>query len=112
MGVDSSTTLDPNGGVGRKSVRITSKASFTHGLIISDIGHMPGGICGTWPARTYPTRVNLCMCAYDIIDWTLGPNWPSNGEIDIIEGVNNAATNLMSLHTYALIDHADKKKLC
>ncbi len=39
-------------------------------------------------------------------DWTLGPDWPNNGEIDIIEGVNSGAyqkfKNLMSLHTYAL----------
>lgn len=28
-----------------------------------------------------------------------GPNWPSSGEIDIIEGVNNQATNTISLHT-------------
>lgn len=81
FGVDSTTTLQTNG-TGRESVRITSKNSYTHALIISDIVHMPGGICGTWPAH-----------------WTLGPNWPTNGEIDIIEGVNNAADNLMSLHT-------------
>lgn len=45
---------------------------------------MPGGICGTWPAF-----------------WTVGPNWPSNGEIDIIEGVNLNAQNIMTLHTGA-----------
>lgn len=28
-----------------------------------------------------------------------GPNWPSSGEIDIIEGVNSATLNQMSLHT-------------
>lgn len=82
FGVDSTTVLMANG-TGRESVRITSKNTYTHALIISDIQHMPGGICGTWPAH-----------------WTLGPNWPSNGEIDIIEGVNNADDNLMSLHTY------------
>lgn len=37
------------------------------------------------------------------LDWTLGPNWPYNGEIDIIEGVNDAAYNIMSLHTYVKI---------
>ncbi|TKA76221.1 hypothetical protein B0A49_03301 [Cryomyces minteri] len=42
---------------------------------------MPFG-CGTWPAY-----------------WLLGPNWPSNGEIDIIEGVNTNTANLMSLHS-------------
>lgn len=35
---------------GRQSVRITSNASYKHGLIILDLAHMPGGICGTWPA--------------------------------------------------------------
>jgi len=31
--------------------------------------------------------------------WMFGPNWPHNGEIDIIEGVNQNEANLMSLHT-------------
>lgn len=31
--------------------------------------------------------------------WSVGPDWPNNGEIDIVEGVNSASTNLMSLHT-------------
>lgn len=69
-------------GSGRRSVRISSKNSYTHGLIILDLSHMPGGICGTWPAF-----------------WTVGANWPNNGEIDIIEGVNQQTTNAMTLHT-------------
>jgi hypothetical protein len=43
---------------------------------------MPGGICGTWPAF-----------------WMFGPNWPASGEIDIIEGVNGANTDTITLHT-------------
>lgn len=31
--------------------------------------------------------------------WMTGPDWPSNGEIDIIEGVNKQSTNKMTLHT-------------
>lgn len=31
--------------------------------------------------------------------WTTGPNWPKNGEIDIIEGVNDQMSNSMTLHT-------------
>lgn len=31
--------------------------------------------------------------------WMLGDNWPSNGEIDIIEGVNQQSTNQVALHT-------------
>ena len=55
LGVDHRNTYNPNmypGG--RISVRISTKVTLTHGLIISDIAHMPGGICGTWPARESP----------------------------------------------------------
>lgn len=53
----------PNGGKGRPAVRLISDNTYTHGLFVFDITHMPWG-CGTWPAY-----------------WLLGPNWPSNGEI-------------------------------
>lgn len=46
MGVDSSNTTPG----GRPSVRLTSKNSYSNGLVVVDIEHMPGGICGTWPA--------------------------------------------------------------
>jgi len=49
---------------GRESVRITSNKAYDSGLVILDLGHMPGGICGTWPAF-----------------WMVGPNWPAGGEI-------------------------------
>ncbi|KIX92161.1 uncharacterized protein Z520_12154 [Fonsecaea multimorphosa CBS 102226] len=81
MGVDHTNVAS---GSGRQSVRLTSKKSYNQGLIILDLSHMPGGICGTWPAF-----------------WTVGPNWPSAGEIDIIEGVNSQASNAMTLHTGA-----------
>ena len=31
--------------------------------------------------------------------WTVGPNWPYNGEIDIVEGVNKNDKNQMTLHS-------------
>jgi len=33
--------------------------------------------------------------------WTFGPNWPSSGEIDIIEGVNQNTVDTITLHTSA-----------
>jgi len=67
---------------GRASVRITSKQAFGLGLLVVDLAHMPAQSCGAWPSM-----------------WTVGPNWPSGGEIDIIEYVNRNPRNLMSLHT-------------
>lgn len=56
------STVTPNG---RPSVRIVSQASYSSGLFILDLEHMPSG-CGTWPAY-----------------WMVGPDWPNNGEIDV-----------------------------
>lgn len=81
MGVDYTNVAN---GRGRNSVRLTSKNTYTHGLIVLDLQHMPGGQCGAWPAF-----------------WTFGPDWPRGGEIDIIEGVNSQAANDMTLHTTA-----------
>ncbi|KAI5812390.1 beta-1,3-1,4-glucanase [Pyronema omphalodes] len=77
IGVDS-TNKAPNG---RASVRMESKQRYTRGLFILDLAHMPWG-CGTWPAF-----------------WTLGDAWPTQGEIDIIEGVHLQNYNSMALHT-------------
>lgn len=49
VGVDYNTTLSPKG-PGRKSVRLESKTAFDSGLMLIDIQHMPGNMCGTWPA--------------------------------------------------------------
>ncbi|KAF4311234.1 Glycoside hydrolase family 16 [Botryosphaeria dothidea] len=79
MGVDYSGT--PSNG--RQSVRISSNAAYNEGLVILDLEHFPGGICGTWPAF-----------------WMLGSgDWPAGGEIDILEGTNSQTANQMTLHT-------------
>jgi len=70
-------------GSGRNSVRLTSTKVYSSGLFIQDLSHMPTG-CGTWPAW-----------------WLVGPNWPNEGEIDIIEGVNVGDTDQVTLHTNA-----------
>ncbi|KAF2121932.1 concanavalin A-like lectin/glucanase domain-containing protein, partial [Lophiotrema nucula] len=73
---------------GRMSVRAESNKTFGQGLLIADLAHMPGSICGSWPAF-----------------WALGVGedgkamWPQAGEIDILEGVNDGMTNSVTLHT-------------
>lgn len=52
---------------GRDSVRITSKKHYTTHVLVADIRHMPAGNT-TWPAL-----------------WEVGDNWPSQGELDIVE---------------------------
>jgi len=66
---------------GRQSVRITTQQTYNSGLFIIDLAHMPTG-CGTWPAW-----------------WLVGPNWPTGGEIDIIEGINLFTAVQTTLHT-------------
>ena len=74
---------EPNASTGRFSVRLESKAQYESGLFIFDIRHTPHG-CGTWPAL-WLSDAN---------------NWPDNGEIDIMEAVNQADVgNQMTLHT-------------
>ncbi|KAJ3497009.1 hypothetical protein NLG97_g2225 [Lecanicillium saksenae] len=79
MGVDHTTANPPSG---RRSVRLESQKTFTQGLFIADIAHMPTNACGVWPAF-----------------WTYGDDWPNSGEIDILEGVNTQTSNQVSLHT-------------
>ncbi|KAL2433623.1 putative glycosidase C21B10.07 [Exophiala dermatitidis] len=68
---------------GRKSARITSKNTYDNGLFIFDVLHSPYG-CATWPAL-----------------WLSDPsNWPTNGEIDVMEATNLAPVgNQVTLHT-------------
>jgi len=80
MRADHTTTLDPSG-PGRNSVRIMSNTQYSTHVVIMDIRHMPEG-CATWPAA-----------------WEVGDDWPNNGEVDIVEGVNSVAPNQATLHT-------------
>ncbi|KZT38118.1 family 16 hypothetical endo-1,3(4)-beta-glucanase from glycoside hydrolase [Sistotremastrum suecicum HHB10207 ss-3] len=80
MRADDTTTLTASG-PGRNSVRIQSVKTYTTHVVVFDVRHMPQG-CATWPAA-----------------WEVGANWPTNGEIDIIEGVNGISPNAGTLHT-------------
>ncbi|OBZ74173.1 putative glycosidase C21B10.07 [Grifola frondosa] len=81
--VDNTSTV-PAGG-NRNSVRITSKKTYNRGLFIADLFAMPHG-CSVWPAL-----------------WTVSATetWPDGGEVDIIENVNEATNNQITLHSGA-----------
>jgi len=66
----------------RESIRLEGKKRFDRGLFIIDVRHMPAG-CGTWPAFWLTDEAN----------------WPVNGEIDIMEGVNFQSEAKTALHT-------------
>ncbi|KAG6059736.1 hypothetical protein E4U17_005735 [Claviceps sp. LM77 group G4] len=82
LGVDHTNVLPLSGG--RPSIRLESKEAYTHGLFVADFLHMPPSQCGLWPAF-----------------WSYGPNWPNDGEIDLIEGANDQHRNILSAHTSA-----------
>lgn len=78
--VDNTTVVPQN--FPRNSVYISSQDYFEIGTVfVVDVVHMPWG-CSVWPAI-----------------WTKGTDWPANGEIDILEGVNRMTYNQMALHT-------------
>ncbi|KAJ5739997.1 Concanavalin A-like lectin/glucanase subgroup [Penicillium manginii] len=81
IGVDHKKTISTSS-QGRDSVRIGSKKYYDESLVIADLAHMPGSVCGSWPAF-----------------WSVGKNWPADGEIDIIEGVNLQDHNEIVMHT-------------
>ncbi|KAL7814685.1 glycoside hydrolase family 16 protein [Trichoderma aethiopicum] len=81
LGVDHSTVLKGAGFPGRNSLRLESKASYKHGLIVARFTHLPANRCGSWPSF-----------------WTLGDSWPNDGEIDVYEGWNNIVNNQPAFH--------------
>ncbi|KAI0304861.1 concanavalin A-like lectin/glucanase domain-containing protein [Russula brevipes] len=78
---DDTSTLQA--GQNRESVRVSSHAVYNTGLFILDINRAPWG-CGVWPAY-----------------WTVGADWPNNGEIDMLEGVHDNEHNQVTWHTGA-----------
>lgn len=66
----------------RDSIRLEGKRRFNRGLFVIDLRHMPAG-CGVWPAFWLTDEAN----------------WPVNGEIDIVEGVNYQDVAKTALHS-------------
>jgi hypothetical protein len=99
IGVDS-TSIPDSWSRGRKSIRLSSKLTLNgNQLVVIDLEHMPStsgfsGMpqgCSVWPAF-----------------WTVGPDWPNNGEIDIIEYVNTDSIVATTLHTNSGCDQASE----
>eukprot|EP00526_Cylindrotheca_closterium_P013503 CAMPEP_0113647456 /NCGR_PEP_ID=MMETSP0017_2-20120614/25118_1 /TAXON_ID=2856 /ORGANISM="Cylindrotheca closterium" /LENGTH=535 /DNA_ID=CAMNT_0000559509 /DNA_START=176 /DNA_END=1783 /DNA_ORIENTATION=+ /assembly_acc=CAM_ASM_000147 len=82
------TAPTPNGP--RESIRLEGKRRYNRGLFIIDLRHMPQG-CGLWPAFWMTDEAN----------------WPVNGEIDIVEGVNYQTEAKTALHTTKQCDMYD-----
>ncbi|KAI9721678.1 MAG: hypothetical protein M1828_005046 [Chrysothrix sp. TS-e1954] len=94
--VDNSQTdeTSTNAITGRHSARVYSKTTWNDGLFLFDVLHSPYG-CGSWPALWLSDQYN----------------WPNNGEIDIIESVNQGNdSNQMTLHTTGGCSMSVKRK--
>lgn len=79
------TSPAANNAVFAHSARIVSNQTYDAGLFLFDIYHTPYG-CATWPAVWLSDQ----------------SNWPTNGEIDIIEATNTGNRGVQStLHSTA-----------
>lgn len=64
--------------------RIGFEDYYTPGSVwVFDISHLPYG-CSVWPGV-----------------WTSAFEWPNQGEIDIVEGINKMTSDQITLHTIA-----------
>ncbi|ESK91882.1 glycoside hydrolase family 16 protein [Moniliophthora roreri MCA 2997] len=80
--VDNTTVGNPlDDRFGRNTILLESKDRISiNSLLMFDAFHIPYG-CSVWSGL-----------------WTLGSDWPREGEIDIIEGVNRVTKNQYALH--------------
>uniref|UniRef100_A0A914DB93 GH16 domain-containing protein n=1 Tax=Acrobeloides nanus TaxID=290746 RepID=A0A914DB93_9BILA len=83
VGMDNTTVLPWNDTSvkGRDAVRLNSISTYNAGLFILNLDHMPTG----------PGVLTEF--------WMSGPNWPNEGEIDILQGPANKNFNTITLHT-------------
>lgn len=81
MGIDNTTILPVNSSYGRNAIHVETKHRFNSGLVILSVDHVPTGP-GLWPAF-----------------WMYGPKWPIDGEVDIMESVDEHYYNQISFHT-------------
>lgn len=112
LGVDYINQISANASPpapGRPSVRVSSKKTYTEGLFVADIYHMPSGLYdhdddssssfSSFSSKDKNAKNKSSSCGLWPAFWTFGPSWPSSGEIDILEGVNTQSTNSITLHT-------------
>ncbi|KAI0006307.1 concanavalin A-like lectin/glucanase [Xylariaceae sp. FL0662B] len=69
-------------GIGRHSVRISSKQTYEHALFIARFSKLPTPTCGVRPEF-----------------YTYGSPWVAGGEIDILQQWNDLLQNLPAVHT-------------
>ncbi|KAH8672012.1 glycoside hydrolase family 16 protein [Tricladium varicosporioides] len=86
LGVDNTTNIPAASQAGRKSIWLTSRDTFKHGILIGDFAHVPGSICGIWPGF-----------------WTIREQvGQPYAEIDILESFNDNTFAYSTLHTSTL----------
>lgn len=84
-------------GRGRGSVRLVSYKNYNHALVVADIAHMPGSVCGTWNALWVS---NNTTWAEILIHWNVAGRVGRSKELNVFERSGSMLTPVQLAHPW------------
>lgn len=100
--IGADTKSNASGFARPSSVRLLSRSTYSAGLFVLRVTHVPTG-CGVWPAFKFYGGRALEECLHGKGRDSV---WSAWDEVDIVEGVHEASRTATTLHTSFVCDQA------